>query len=463
MILQGRSRDLGLLRTWIDARAPSFIRVSGPSGAGVTALVQEATRGYRVVYQRCPPLPDPSQRAALAAALSRSPFTSGTSAPADGSETPGWAELLQAVAEVDDGATPVVLILDDAHRLTEARSRLSSAFSIICASRTDNEPPFHLVLAGRRGALPEPPEPPVTVLDLALGPLPFRAARPFLPGALPQEKLESYAVFGGMPGALRTLDPDATLGTNIRRHFFGEGCAFGRLGTAVLEREVQTPSRYAAILSTLAVGEAGWGDVHAGVTDLTTSGQVAPYIKRLEELGIVEVRRSLDAKPKSRNRRYRIIDPLLSFWYRLALLTDWRVGTPDAPEARALRELVHAQAAAVFPEVCRQYMSHDAMELLAHNARECGSLWGGHPDVDVAGILRSGAAFYGVARWSDPPSPKELRLLDHAVRETRYGFGREARLRLLFAPDPPTPELTRAAARRHDTMLIAAADLAGEG
>jgi len=463
MNLVGRGRELGLLRTALDRREASVLSVSGPKGAGKTALVTEATAGFPSVMHRCPPLPDPSQRASFASTLNAALTALGRAEPTSGMDSSDWPELLASITEAaDPDKPPLVVVLDDAHRLTDARSRLGATLRQALATARQVGRSWHLVLVGRPGALPQAPiDEFAPGLDLHLGPLPFRAALPFLPGVDARERLESYGVFGGLPGILALVDPGATLNTNVRRLVLASGGALVEAGTSVLERELQTPSRYSAILMALSGGEAEWGTVHAGVTDLTTSGQVAPYLKRLEEMGLLQTRRSLDSKPRGRNRRYRITDPFLAFWYRLASMTGWRLGEEDLLPARSLREAVHAQAASVFPEVCRQYMEHDVMEVLGSNARECGSLWGAHYDISVAGILTSGAAFYGAAAWADSPTPQDLRVLDRGMRETRYGYGRETRLRMLFLGEPESAELARAAARRHDVILVTVEDLAG--
>jgi hypothetical protein len=301
-------------------------------------------------------------------------------------------------------------------------------------------------------------------VEVRVPPLPLRAALPWLPGTTPADRIRAYAVFGGVPAHLRGLDTDATLWTNIRRAFLEADASLGDRGLDLLERDVQTPSRYAAILTALATGEADWATVHQGVPDLTTSGQVAPYLRRLEELGIVETRRSLDAGPRSRGRRYRIVDPLVAFWFRFVL--PFRHARPDPDPTTWIADVVRvsldAHVATVFPEICRQHMALDAMEWAGANAREHGSLWGPGYDIDAAGILSSGTAFYGRATWADGAAePGALATLDDMVGETRYGFGRERRVRVVFSAAGFTPELTRLGARRHDVALVDAGDLVG--
>src|SRR5690606_7411673 len=157
-------------------------------------------------------------------------------------------------------------------------------------------------------------------------------------------------------------------------------------------------------------------------------GQLAPYVRKLEELGLVSVRRSLDAREGSRARRYVLTDPFLSFWYRF-VFGGWTGpmsgpatgrGAPSAGDVRlrGVRKGLDAHLEAVFPKLCRQHMRHDAMETLGANAREIGSLWGPGHDVPVAGILTSGAAFYGACSWAPPLRADDpLGALDAAARE----------------------------------------------
>jgi hypothetical protein len=264
---------------------------------------------------------------------------------------------------------------------------------------------------------------------------------------------------------LAALDPSVTVGTNVRRLLLAKNGPLADAPIAWLERVVQTPSRYVAILATLAEGEADWATVHAGVPDLTRSGQVAPYLKRLEDIGLIETRRSLDAGPRSRSTRYAITDPFVSFWFRFAF--PWHLA--DTKEAigphyaRAIRPGIQDHMEKVLPQICRQHMTLDAVATLGAVAREGGSLWNAEAEVPIAGTLTSGAVYYGVSQWRKPtPDASPLDGLDAEVRETRYGFGREGRLRLLFTGPQAPPWLRRDVARRHDAKLIDAAALLGE-
>ena len=455
----GRARELGALRRALDQPLASLIQVCGLPGVGKTRVVRHVLDGYPAVYHRAPPLPDPEQRSALVAAAAAA--LPGWSGPAP---TPpsSWEEIFAALALVAPQARPLVLAVDDAHRWTQSRARFAAPLASALARTRSEGRQLHVILAAPE-ALPPLPGDAHPGPILKVPPLRFRAAIPFLPGGSPRRLLASYAALGGIPGRLALVDPSLSLGANLRRLVLDEAGPLADAPLALLERIFQVPTRYAAILSALAAGEGDWGVVHAGVADLTASGQAAPYLRRLEELGMVEARRSLDASPRSRSRRYRITDPFLAFWFRFVLPRRHAPpGAGDAGPTPDVRAWLHAHVGSVFPQVCRDFVAHDAVEVLGANGREVGSLWGAGYEIPVAGILTNGQAFYG-APLADAslPSDPSLAALDAAVRETRYGFGRERRLRLLFARSEPDAALLREAARRDDARVVRLEEMAG--
>jgi hypothetical protein len=398
-------------------------------------------------------MPDPSLRAALARRLPEAPDS--------------WTEIFTAIAALGVGSNrPFVLVLDDAHRLAQARSRwLAPLLSLLVRRASDGAVPLHVVLMGQRNGLPGDDDiAPHGTEPIEVGPLPLRAAGPLLPGSGAEDKLLAYGVFGGIPAVLVRLDRDRTVGTNVRHLVLNPDGGLTDVGARWLERDVQTPARYHAVLAALAPGETDWASVHAGVLDLGRSGQVAPYLARLAELGLVGARRSLDAHPDSRSTRYAIADPFLAFWYRFVPPTRYgeEADSEGASYGRVVRPALDHHLRSVFPALCRQHMRYDALETLGANAREGGSLWGAEYDVPVAGLLTSGAAYYGACAWEpDDAVESPLARIERSMRKTRYGFGRERRRRLVFTGRPASQNLRREIARHRDAVLLDATALVG--
>ena len=464
----GRVSELGRLRAALDQRRASLIRVSGIRGGGKTALVERVMPDYDHMVHRAAPLPDYVQRATFARLTAKARAARGLESRLE-EGAPPWTELLPEVVDLAPrDSRPFVLVLDDVHRLREARSRYLQPLLSLLDTARERQRALHVVLIGPEHAMPTDDEAtPHLAETLRVAPLPFRSACSLLPGSRPVDLVRAYSVFGGIPRVLASLDRDVTVGTNIRRLLISPDAVLSDIGGEWLERDVQSPARYYAILSALAHGDADWSTMHAAVPGLSRSGQVAPYIKRLEELGLLTARRSLDAGPMTRARRYAIADPVFAFWLRFILPARSQV-THQRPEdlySTVIRPALDRHIAHVFPLICRQHMAHDAIETLGSNAREGGSLWGDGYDLPVAGILTSGAAYYGAcySELAGPATEVPLESLDEQMRETRYGFGRERRVRLVFTRQNPPQWLQRQVARRHDAELIDARALAGIG
>ena len=86
-------------------------------------------------------------------------------------------------------------------------------------------------------------------------------------------------------------------------------------------------------------------------------------------------------------------------------------------------------------------------------ARRLGALWGENYDLDVAGTLRNGAAVYGLCVLEGVATVADADRLTAQMRATRYGFGREGRIRAVFALEGASVALTRRAARDHLLVL----------
>jgi hypothetical protein len=465
MQFSGRVKELGHIRSVLDRRESQWVRVTGIRGGGKSTLVEKVMAACGGLVHICPPLPSAAQYSFLRASIDRLRTQKGLS-PSDGLASGDWHGLFGSLTELaDPEGQPFVLVLDNAHRLAEARSRYEPALRGAVLEAAAAGTVVHVVLVGQEAGIPtDTVLAPLPVETITISPLPFRVAAEHLPGVSPQDLVRAYGIFGGIPRVLSMLDPTVTLGTNVRRVILHHSAPLADAGASWLERDVQTPARYFAIMSALASGESDWAAVHAGIPDLTKSGQVAPYLNRLAELGLVTARRPLDAKPGSRSTRYVITDPFLAFWFRFVLSFRYAPGVESESEyyTRFVRPELDVHLNSVFPSICRQHMTYDAIESIGASARESGSLWGAGVDLPVSGILTSGAAYYGTCHWAPPTrTDAPLDRLERSMRETRYGFGRQRRIRLVFSGTSAPRWLQRDVARHHDAQLIDAPALVG--
>jgi hypothetical protein len=424
----------------------------GATALVARALVDRAHRSYVAA-----PVTDADHRALLA---ERMDLRAGGD----------WPALLDELADrLEAQRDRTVIVLDGFENLLAARSRLPALLAAFWARVRGRALPLHLVLVGNDphalGALTDEDSPlaDLITLDLELGALAFRDVTDRLGGWQARDRIAAWAALGGTPSVVRWLDPALGLVPNLRRIVLDADAPLLRWGTDMLRRVVQSPARYASILMALGHGRRDWGDIAAAVPDFGSSGQLAPYLGRLEELRLVETRRSLDAREGSRARRYHVTDPFLGFWFRFVLpnLTELERGQAADVWTRRIRPFLDDHVRLHFGDLARQYVARYA-ERLPGPAREAGALWGPGYELDVAAILRFGAVCYGACSWEHSAIGEEaLGPIERALRESRYGFGRESRLEVIFHAGGVGEELVRRAAREDQIRLVGLEDLLG--
>jgi hypothetical protein len=444
--------------------------------------VGSALAGLDAVRYWAAPLADPDHRALLVSRLGGWADAPAQASPAPGSRSrnPGaesallpsadWPRifdhlLLRAVER--RGA--LRLVLEEFPRLVEARSKLLLELERFWSRVRAQGLPVHLVLSGRDGPVfdslrREAPFADWIANDLGVSPLGYREVARLFPSYSLHHRLLAWLIFGGHPRHLRPCDPAVSLSTNVRQVLLAPDSPFLTEGTERLQIDLQSPGRYASVLAALAGGRREWAEILAGAPAFRSGGQMAPYLARLHELGLIASEASLDAAPGSRHRRYRVAEPFFAFWYRFVLpnLSDLVAGRSRDVWRLRIRPALDGYAAGLFPLACRHYLVEHVRERLGASAREVGGLWGAEYDLEPAGTLKSGAAFYGRSLWGGGRVGEAADdALVEEIRRTRYGFGRERRIRLIFATDGFSPELVRRAARGELLHLLGPEELLG--
>lgn len=470
----GREEEVRRLRGRVTGVGPSLSLVVGVAGAGKTALLRRALVGVDAFWFQAAPLPDPDQRLLLA--IRARELLSRLDMPEEEvdqllGEAPEWPVLLQSlIRPFFRTLRPTVIVLEGWDRLVEGRRRLPEALIEFWLSVRRRGGPFHLVLSGTPGASLDPflegDGPLVRWLDeeIRLGPLACRDVTNLLAHVEdPAERLRTWSVFGGRPDVLRHLDPERTLEENVCMAVLREDAPLRRWGSDRLERELQSVGRYASILRALGGESLEWGALRERLPDFGTSGLMAPYLQRLEGLGLVEAIRSLDSSPQSRRRRYRVVDPFTAFWFRFVLpnFTELELGRDEAIWRNRIAPALDAHMAAAFPRACQEWLERDAVARLPAATREAGALWGSGYDLEVAGSLENRDPVYGLARWGgEPMGPEVVEAIDRQVGMTRYGFRGGARHRIVFSSAIPSRALLERAETDPETHLVGPIDLA---
>ena len=481
------------LRTALGRSGPVVVSAEGRLGLSPLPFVLHATRGRRRVVFAPPGLTDAANRDALAAQLA----LAGGSTDQAG----GWTALLEALPSM----APVVLVVDEPQRITAGHRGFSRELGAAWRLVRRSGQRVHLVLCscerglGRelnRPASPlrrpaarlvaEPDPDPVTVVSTEPG-THYDLATAF-PRWQGRDLLMGWALFGGLPETWRAVPgrldpagavrralgvPDGGAGRTAQdRQVPGDRWTAGDRWTRgpwdLLRQGVGKPNRYASVLRAMAEGACSWREVSEPTfQESGNRSGVGPYLARLRELGLITADRPLGAGARGRRTRYRLTDPHEAFWWsvvhpvRSELLIRGQATTVWEDHVAPSLDAVLARA---LPTICLNFLRFGSGLVLGATARDAAPLWGPGFDFPAAAVLHNGAVCYGhVHHGPEPASMASLAELERHVRKTRYGFARQARVRIVFSLVGFAQDLRREAARNALVRLVGAEELATSG
>lgn len=331
-----RESELAILSEHLDRRGAGFFVLYGRRRVGKTELLRRALEGRPLaayhVGTRSTPVEELTR---LSATLARE-----------------WDQPLLAVQPLGSTAAllaflgglrgPRILVLDEFPYLAEGDPSLPGLLQAAW-DRVLSQGELKLVVCGSAVSVMEStflsPRAPLfgrRTGQLRLGPLPPRALAGAFPGS-PAQLVELTAVFGGVPGYLQRLDPQADVAENLRRHVLRRGEPLYEEVPFLLREELREPRVYAAILSAVAGGSRKFGEISSKVG--LDKANLTRYLAVLDALGLVEREVPVtEAHPdRSRKGLYRVADPFVATWY--ALVHPFRDWLETGDVARAWPEI----------------------------------------------------------------------------------------------------------------------------
>lgn len=441
----GRTTELVRLREEFAAPRPSLLVVYGRRRVGKSTLLREATQAVpSVLYQATrvtAALNLDAFKAEIARALEPDDLLAGLT---------DWLGVLTYLARAAEARPGLVVVLDEFPYLAEAEPALPSILQKFWDGGAATPGQLNLVLCGSMIAHMEDllaernPLYGRKTLAMDVAPLPFRDAAAFFPSRSAEERLLAYAVFGGVPFYLQLCDPDATLEQDVTRLLLTNAGALVDEPTVLLQSELREVQRYASILAAIADGCTKLGDISGRIREGGGSAGLGPYMERLERMRLVRAVRSMDAEPKSRDRRYAVADPLVAFWHRFVRpnLSSIVQGFGAEVWRHQVAPQLDGYMGGAFEEVCREHARRHAQESLPAPAQEVGQVWAADYDIDVAGRLLDGSMVYGECKWSrNKVGAGVLDLLVSRSERTAYGRGVNGRHFVLYARTGFAPDL----------------------
>jgi len=265
--------------------------------------------------------------------------------------------------------------------------------------------------------------------QLKVKPFTFACAKEFAGGWLCEDKVRSYAVFGGIPAYLSLLDSSRSLLDNVRSLILEPWGPLHEEPYFLLAAETREPLRYMSILEAMASGATTLGEI-ASRSGLPAS-ELPRYLRTLETLlDVVERSYPLLEEGRRGRARYRVKDNFLRFWFRFVRpnLHLLELGEVDRVAARVAEQL-DEYVSTVFEEVALEHFSRSVPAL------RVGRWWRGEVEIDgVAVDEKNKVAYFMEAKWSKHPLGRSaLRELERKAEEFDWKRGERREVYYLYS------------------------------
>jgi hypothetical protein len=451
-----RAVELNLLEKRFASGQAEFFVLYGRRRVGKTELLAHFCEGKRAIFFVADLGSEISLRAALSSAVNAALFGPNQMNAVYAS----WQDIFQAMAQAAQSER-LIVVLDEFPYLVSAHPPLASILQRAWDQTLKNSQVMLILCGSYIGMMEE------TVLgyeaplygrrtgQYLLEPLPFQDVRLFFPGYTPEDQVRAYAIYGGTPAYLHTLQAGASLAQNIRDGILTRGSFLYDEVRFVLQQELREPRNYFAILEAIAVGKTRLNEIKqaTGIEGATA------YLDTLQQLHLVERRVPVtETQPhKSRRGLYRLQDHYVRFWFRYVHPNRSQLergGVQGIFDTQVLPQLDLFTGLA-FEEICRQFLWAAGLSgQLPISPSNIGNWWNANEEIDLAALGETEALLVE-CKWANKPVGSDI-LLDLerkasllrselAGRGIRYG---------LCSRSGFTAQLLEAARQREDVALF---------
>jgi AAA+ ATPase superfamily predicted ATPase len=248
---------------------------------------------------------------------------------------------------------------------------------------------------------------------LRVRPLDFWEARLLLGDGPAERLLTAFGIAGGMPRYLTELagapHPVVRL-AELSLHPLG---ALFDEPRAILAQELEAPAVHFSLLSALAAGPAGYGEIQK--RSRVDYDKVGRYLATLEALGLVTPHLPVtDVKRVSHSRLYALSDGFLRFWFRYVFpfQPDLEAGLdPRVVIEGEILPTLGSHLAPTIEEIARAWVRRAGIA----NATRVGAWWGpslnelrrtnerSSEEIDIVGMRGKRVVLVGEVRWRSDP------------------------------------------------------------
>lgn len=383
-----RENELSFLQSEYQKSESSLVVVYGRRRIGKTCLINEFLRGKRGVYFLATEESESQNIKAFQTAIAE--FTADhVLAAAVVSE---WGVLFKALLRACNNER-VVIVIDEFQYLSKGNAAFPSVFQkiwdtllknencmvILCGSlitmMTGQLLTYGSPLYGRRTG------------QIKLKQIAFKEYHAFFPSFTARQRIEFYAVTGGVPRYIEMFAGESDIFTAVEKLVVSRQSYLYDEPHYLLQHEVHEIGSYFSIIRSIAAGNHKISTISADIAVNQTN--LPKYLKTLIDLDIIErqVPVTENNPEKSKMGLYRITDNFIAFWFTFVYPQKSRLEQNNTAYVMDMlkKTFVERHVAFVYEDICRA-----AMWTLAEKGNftfaRVGRWWNKNTEIDIIAL-----------------------------------------------------------------------------
>lgn len=428
---------------------PELAFVLGRRRAGKSYLLSQFTSAVKGLYYQASSRTEHEQLLNFSQVIGR---TFSEPALTRGVAFPSWDALFE---DLTDRAArkPLVVVIDEFPYLASAAPGISSLIQRHW-DHAWSKVPIKLILSGshitamQRLETGDQPLYGRRTARIQFPPFTFRQISAFLPHCSADDQLRAYGMFGGLPGNLALLDPEAGLAANAVRVLLRPT---GRLyddAQHMLDAFLSSAEVHYSIIEAIARGERVWSRITSRVG--RDGGSLLRPAQWLQEMGIIRRVTPFTESNAATSKRalYEIADPYLTFWHRYIAPLVSSGGAVSADGDLLWRKVIEPRLedymGEVFESVCRDFVASGGVARF--KPIRTGRWWDAtaQNEIDIVATDHNGRVLVGECKWGLVDSRDLEKLRERAASMAREMKSLPSSFRyVLFSGRAPTDPLVR--------------------
>ena len=391
----GRQQELRFLENKYKNAEGQLLVVYGRRRVGKTEILRRFCDNKEGIFFTCTEIPDEQ----LLRSFSQRLLEKNQEAAKYITSFGTWEQALQSLGDIKT-TTKLVIVIDEFPYMARGNSAIPSILQKVW-DETLKYKNIMLILGGSAMSFMEK-----EVLSeknplygratgiLKIQAMDFFDAAKFFPHYSIDEKIQAYAILGGIPHYLKQFDSSISIAENIKNNILTKGSVLYSEVEFLMRQELRETSIYNAIIEAIALGNTKLNDIYQK-TQIDKS-KLSVYLKNLLDLGIIarEFSVATSVKERANNQRglYKLTDNFFRFWYAFVFpnLSELEAGYPEGVYNYIVAPDLDQYTSFAYEDVCRQYLrmlNHQGK--LPFYASSLGRWWDKNTEIDILAMDRT--------------------------------------------------------------------------